>query len=277
MTPKQTERIKKKITNLKYALAADKRRWGGQYHDGSGLRYLIPEYYIQLQDWKGALKHFKWFGKNFPDDSCYPIFLFEWTVTLFKTGDLKGAERKAFQTFFANMYLFETYSEKKMFPDNKIIGWNWDSTAIGKLPYSKDQPELSEFSNWLDQFLASGRFIKAAAEFREIEKQLMEENIVEKRVLLGKNRREFMNSFTKPMSSDKNKEPAWVNPERGRKTPYTDEEIERFVDGFIEGFPEFWEKLVEDDGPNTARIILRNRFKARDHLRNPPGYFPYLA
>lgn len=86
-----------------------------------------------------------------------------------------------------------------------------------------------------------------------------------------------MDSFTKTMKSDKHEEPDWVNPKRGRKTPYTDEEIERFVEGFISGHPIHWKKLVEDDGPNTARIILRNRFKARDHLRKPPGYFPYIS
>ena len=62
-------------------------------------------------------------------------------------------------------------------------------------------------------------------------------------------------------------EPAWLDPANYRKTPYTDEEIELFVDGFIEGFPEYYEKLVKDDGPNTARIILRNRFKAKDPNR----------
>ena len=42
MTSKQIERIKKKITKIKQALAADKRRWGGFYDDSQGLRYLPP-------------------------------------------------------------------------------------------------------------------------------------------------------------------------------------------------------------------------------------------
>jgi hypothetical protein len=69
-------------------------------------------------------------------------------------------------------------------------------------------------------------------------------------------------------NSNIGEEPVWIDPERGRKTPWTDEEIERFVEGFISGHPIHWEHLVRNDGPNTARIILRNRFKARDSLRN---------
>lgn len=33
MTPKQAEKIKKKIDAIKAALAADKKQWGGDYHD----------------------------------------------------------------------------------------------------------------------------------------------------------------------------------------------------------------------------------------------------
>lgn len=79
------------------------------------------------------------------------------------------------------------------------------------------------------------------------------------------------------MGKKSNDEPAWLNPENDRKTPYTDEEIEEFVDGFIQGFPEHYDGLVMDDGPNTARIILRNRFKARDANRKPEDGKPPLC
>jgi len=47
MTEKQQERIRNKIGKIKKALAADKKHWGGFYHDGKGLRYLIPELFIK--------------------------------------------------------------------------------------------------------------------------------------------------------------------------------------------------------------------------------------
>lgn len=70
------------------------------------------------------------------------------------------------------------------------------------------------------------------------------------------------------MKDNLNNEPEWLNPDNDRKTPYTDEEIEYFVNDFIEEFPEHYAELLKNDGPTTARIVLRNRFKARDENRN---------
>ena len=44
--------------------------------------------------------------------------------------------------------------------------------------------------------------------------------------------------------------------------------LSEFVDGFIQGHPAHYAELVKNDGPNTARIILRNRMKARDKNRD---------
>ncbi|MEY8215142.1 MAG: hypothetical protein RPR97_11775 [Colwellia sp.] len=44
-------------------------------------------------------------------------------------------------------------------------------------------------------------------------------------------------------------EPDWMNPANDRKTPYTDEELESFVDGFIAGFEDERNLLnIEPDG-----------------------------
>lgn len=109
MKEKQIERVKAKIDQFKKALARDKQYLGGQHRDGQGIRYIIPEQYIKIEDYKGALRYFTWFNKAFPDDSCYPIFLFEWTFVLFKCEKLKDAEKKTHRTFFSNTYLFDNY------------------------------------------------------------------------------------------------------------------------------------------------------------------------
>jgi hypothetical protein len=50
----QTEKIKKKIADIKHILAAEKRKFGA--YDGSrGLRYFPASYFVQLGDYKGGL------------------------------------------------------------------------------------------------------------------------------------------------------------------------------------------------------------------------------
>jgi hypothetical protein len=89
-----------------------------------GLRYLPSAQFIKLRDYKGGLRYLRWFNRTFPDDNGYPIFLFEWTLILFKTGNLKEAEKKAFETFFANNFLFDKFLGKELlcfeiFPQSK--------------------------------------------------------------------------------------------------------------------------------------------------------------
>lgn len=166
MTPKQAERIQAKITKIKKELAADKRRSGGFYDDSRGLRDLPPALYIQLGDYSGAKRYFNWFAKNFPDDMGYPIFLFEWTLTLFKTKKMALAEQKALVTFRANTYLFDAFLQRPPHGHN-IREWsNWASQELAAdLEYSRNDKVLADFVEWLEAYLYSEMFQKFAADF----------------------------------------------------------------------------------------------------------------
>ena len=166
MTPKQAERIRAKIIQIKKELAADKRRWGGFYDDSRGLRYLPPALYIKLGDYSGANRYFNWFAKNFPDDIGYPIFLFEWTLTLFKTQKMALAEQKALQTFRANTYLFHAFLQRPPHGRN-IREWsNWASQELAEdLPYAKTDKELTDFAEWLEAFMGSEGFQRFTEDF----------------------------------------------------------------------------------------------------------------
>jgi hypothetical protein len=76
MTPKQIEKLKKKIADVKRILAAEKRKFGA-YDDSRGLRYLPTGYFVKLGDYEGGLAYLKWFYKNFPFDGGFPEFLFD--------------------------------------------------------------------------------------------------------------------------------------------------------------------------------------------------------
>ena len=181
MTPKQIERLKKKIADIKRILAAEKRKFGC-YDDGRGLRYLPTKYYIQLGDYSGGLTYTKWFDKNFPDDSGFPDFLFEWTIILFKTGKTKEAEKKAFQTFCRNTYLFDRFFGRTFTPVDKWEGSNLEVPGFTEyLDYSSNQPELADFSKWLDTFISTQDFINRSTKYIDIYKRLKIEHDSETR------------------------------------------------------------------------------------------------
>lgn len=197
MTPKQQERILNKIKKIKAALAADKRYWGGEYHDGRGLRYLPPRHYIELNDFTGGLRYFNWFNKNFPDDSCYPDFLFEWTIVLFKTGRLKEAEKKAFETFRRNTYLFDVFFGKPLIEIKKYEGSNLDTQEFAEnyFGYSIKQDNLTDFSEWLDKFIGTEKFTRLSNKLLDIHKRLLTEKDRETRYYLIQLERQLENEL----------------------------------------------------------------------------------
>lgn len=76
-------------------------------------------------------------------------------------------------------------------------------------------------------------------------------------------------------SQSKNDEPDWVDPSSDRKTPYSDEELERFVTDFIADMADVpaWSGLVRDLGEKRARAILKKGFQAQDE-RNLANWDP---
>lgn len=185
MTEKQIENVKAKIEKYKKALAADKKHWGGQYHDGQGIRYIIPEQFIKIKDYKGGLRYLNWFDKNFPDESGYPIFLFEWTLILFKCNKLIEAEQKAHRTFFSNTYLFDKFLGKEPLKINKNESSTWEyESLVENFTYTSKDPEFAEFASWAESVLNNRKFVDKANEFLEIERELKNEPVGQNRAAL---------------------------------------------------------------------------------------------
>jgi len=186
MTPKQIERIQKKIKDIRKTLYDEKRMYGG-YHDGRGLRYIPTELYLKIQDYNGGLTYLRWFSKNFPDDIGMPDFLFEWTIILFKVGKLKDAESKAIKTYFSNSYLIDTFFERNTKPVDKYENSNLETIEFAEfLTYSKNQSVLSDFTEWLTDFEKSEKFEKIKSKYFEISTRLKTENDTETRTYLLK-------------------------------------------------------------------------------------------
>ncbi|MBA3900608.1 MAG: hypothetical protein H0X62_10425 [Bacteroidetes bacterium] len=196
MTEKQVERIRKKIKQIRAALAEEKKKFGG-YDDSRGLRYIPVELFISISDYKGGLTYLRWFNKNFSDDIGFPGFLFEWVLILFKTGKLKDAEKKAFDTFCSNTYVFDFFLKRDIEPIDKQESFSFEAAEFAKrLPYSSEQPELSDFAEWLIKLLQSGKFSKSAEKFIEIQKRLLHENDRETRHYLIKQKEQLIENYS---------------------------------------------------------------------------------
>lgn len=181
MTQKQIERAKKKIADIKRTLAAEKRKFGC-YDDSRGLRYLPTKYFIQLGDYAGGLTYLKWFDKNFPDDAGLPEFLFERAIILFKCDKKNEAGQKVFQTFCSNPYWLDKFFGRPVQPLDMWHGSNLIRPEYTEaLEYSSQQPDILDFTSWLDSFISTDDFINRSNKYVDIYRRLKTETDKEMR------------------------------------------------------------------------------------------------
>ena len=184
MTEKQKQRLKDKIEKIKRVLTSEKRKLGC-FDDSRGLRYMPTGLYVKLGDFDGGLKYLKWFDKNFPDDSGFPEFLFESTIILFKTNDLDKAGEKALKAYFSNTFIFDKYFQREPKSIDKKTSSNTQQLDwLKDFQLTHDMDDLLEFSNWLDKFTKTEKFIKTVDEFNAINKELETEPVGPRRTML---------------------------------------------------------------------------------------------
>ena len=61
-------------------------------------------------------------------------------------------------------------------------------------------------------------------------------------------------------------EPSWLDPRNGRKTPFTDAELDVLTDDFIARMADTqaWQDLVAEVGEQQAREVAKQRLAAQD-------------
>ena len=184
MTPSQSDKLKKKIADIKRILATEKRKFGC-YDDGRGLRYLPTGYFVQLGDYAGGLSYLKWFYKNFPDDGGFPEFLFESAILLFKAGHRKDAGNAALRTFCSNPYWIDRFFGRPLIPLDIWHPSNLTTIEYTQaLAYSSNDPDLADFSAWLRDLINTEDFTQRSNRYLTIYGQLRNESDRELRRLL---------------------------------------------------------------------------------------------
>ena len=124
--PKTPKGLYSRIDEYKKVLKKEKREWGA-YDDSYGRRFLIGPLYLLANDTEGALKYYKWYRKNFPDDIPEPHMSQCWILSLYRAGKIEEAKLKLYQTMLSNLYLLPHLFKMDIPYDYTRLGSNWDT------------------------------------------------------------------------------------------------------------------------------------------------------
>ena len=143
MTPRQIEKIKKQIKSERAFLSAEKRKFG-DYFDNRGRRYIIAELYTDIKDYKGVLRYYNWFNKEFPDDIGFPEVHLSWIIAAIKEKKLQIAYKHLVLLEEINSYLIPKILGIKQLEIQK-----WDSMDLSTIDYANHITENCK--SWIDQ------------------------------------------------------------------------------------------------------------------------------
>ena len=89
------------------------------------------------------------------------------------------------RTYFSNTFLFDKYFSRDLIQEDKKVNANYQQADyLINFNHRHYQDGLLEFSDWLNKFIHSDKFIKIRNEFNEIEKQLETEPVGQRRTML---------------------------------------------------------------------------------------------
>jgi hypothetical protein len=173
MTDKQKDKIKSKIRSFRATLSAEKRKFGG-YMDSRGLRYEISHLYIKAEDYKGALRYYTWFEKEFSDDMCYPLFYIQWTFAIYKNNKPLLAEKKLLETAYNDIFILPILVGEEEIKSE-------DENEKGEIKFAQETSEMvkgelpTEFINWAKSIYKSESFQKQFRNFVGLRKLIEDE------------------------------------------------------------------------------------------------------
>lgn len=183
--PKRKETILRHAKQMEKQLKSEKQRYGC-YDDGAGIRYFIGSYYLFANDVDGALKHYKWFKRVFPDDCGEPGQYLSWTYALYKSGDLKKAFNKFLQTLLMNPYVIT-----RILKIDFTLPFKWSNNMMSEEWAGYIPDEIYNLWNdedvaWLSESYNREETHDVFKQYCDIEKQLENEPVGPKRSKLVK-------------------------------------------------------------------------------------------
>jgi hypothetical protein len=172
MPQTEQQRVRSRLRRYERALAKEKKEFG-THRDGAGKRYEIGPHYMLLGDNDGAIAAFRWFDREFEDDSGRPDHLLCWSLALQRAGDEVGAAKKLRQAMLCNLYLLPHLIGR---PISELDMWhgsnNEEPGFLEQIPESYLELWSDEERGWAARLYESPGFRAARERFVEIGRQL---------------------------------------------------------------------------------------------------------
>lgn len=111
--------------------------------DGYGKRFLLGPLYLMLGNVQDTLDHYKWYQETYPGDSGYAFNFLCWAITLYRYGDIEGAEKKVIRTMLSNIFLIPY-----------ILGHEIPSLDSWEDRYFNELMEIEDFPHEILDFIA---------------------------------------------------------------------------------------------------------------------------
>lgn len=180
--PKTPRGISNKITRIRSQLSSFKREYGF-IDDGGGARYYLFYLYLLLEDNRRSSEYFRWYDKQFPDDSGEPIALLCWAIMLNRMG--KDGSKKLAETMLSNIYLIpHILNEKYDFKITKHSS-NWrEEDIVEHIPDRITEAINDEDKKWISELYNSEKFKTTLNRHVEIELKLEETPVGDTRTKL---------------------------------------------------------------------------------------------
>lgn len=187
--PADPKKIRSRIKSYERKLRKEEEVIGC-YDDGAGKRFLLGHLYMLMSDLEGALAHYDWYEREFPDDGAEPYNHLTWALTLRRGDREMDAFHRLYQTMLENLYLVPHLlgdkPEKLDFEGGSNYTWHAYALAIpqGLLDLWSEEDRL-----WARSVHEDPRVVDKRDRFIEIERQLDTEPRGPKRTALVKEAR----------------------------------------------------------------------------------------
>ena len=182
--PQTSQAIRQRLRRYERLLTKEKRDLG-QFSDGSGKRYFLGPFYMLLGDVPDALRSYRWFQQEFPDDVGEPGQYLCWVLAHYRDGDLKSAVRRFLHTDLLNLYLFP-----RLFGCQQEQRQMWHGSNWQELDYVQEIPEqyfalwTAEEIRWAKEVYGHPTIEALRRRFVEIQEELGREKDRERRRIL---------------------------------------------------------------------------------------------